>query len=156
MLVLADIEVSDAANLLADLGLRLEVIGAGRSIPGSYWGEPEAGIIGTTVFARRDTPVHSILHEASHLIVLPPDRRAAVHTNATDSIAEEDACCYMQIALADRLRGVTRERIQSDMDDWGYTFRLGSAGVWFEHDAAKTRDWLVARGLLSPEIFQRG
>src|SRR5690606_36005409 len=50
-----------------------------------------------------DTPVHSMLHEACHLIVLPPERRAAVHTDATDSVAEEDATCY----LLRRFRGAT-------------------------------------------------
>ena len=50
--------------------------------------------------ARADTPVHSLLHEAGHLIVLPPERRAGVHTDATDSIAEEDAVCVLQALLA--------------------------------------------------------
>ena len=44
---------------------------AGEPIPGSFWGDEEAGIIGNTVYARDDTPVHSLLHEAGHLIVLP-------------------------------------------------------------------------------------
>jgi len=35
----------------------------------------------------------------------------------------------------------------SDMDAWGYTFRLGSALAWFEHDADDARAWLRARGL---------
>ena len=119
------------------------------SIPGSYWGEPEAGIIGTTVFARGDTPVHSMLHEACHLIVLPPERRAAVHTDATDSVAEEDATCYLQIVLADALPGVGRARLMADMDAWGYTYRLGSTRAWFEQDAEDARRWLVERGLLT-------
>ncbi len=149
MLLLGDIDASAVAALLAEFDLRLEIVDAGLAIPGSYWGEPEAGIIGATVIARRDTPLHSILHEASHLIVLAPDRRALVHTNASDSIAEEDASCYLQIALADRLPGVGRERIQREMDDWGYTFRLGSARAWFERDAEDARAWLDARGLLA-------
>jgi hypothetical protein len=134
--------------LLARHGIALQFVADGAPIPGSYWGEPEAGLIGTTVYARTDTPLHSLLHEACHLIVLPPERRALVHTDATDSVAEEDACCYLQIALGDTLPGVGSARIMADMDAWGYTFRLGSARAWFENDAEDARSWLVARGLL--------
>jgi len=100
------------------------------------------------VYARADTPLHSLLHEACHLIVLPPQRRALVHTDATDSIEEEDATCYLQIVLADELPGVGRARMQADMDAWGYSFRLGSARAWFEQDAAEARALLIGRGLL--------
>ena len=105
-------------------------------------------IIGSTVYARDDTPVHSLLHEAGHLIVLPADRRLDVHTNATDSIEEEDATCYLQIVLADAFPGVGRERLMADMDAWGYTFRLGSTRAWFENDAAEARTFLTLRGLI--------
>jgi hypothetical protein len=148
MLSLANIAFADIASLLASHGLRLELVANDQPIPGSYWGESEAGIIGDTVHARADTPVHSILHEACHLIVLPPERRAQVHTDATDSVAEEDATCYLQIVLGDRLPGVGGERVMRDMDAWGYTFRLGSARAWFERDADDARAWLIQRGLL--------
>ncbi len=128
--------------------LQLHAVADGDAIPGSYWGECEAGLIGSTVYARADTPLHSLLHEACHLIVLPPERRAMVHTDATDSVPEEDAACYLQILLADELPGVGRERLMADMDAWGYTFRLGSARAWFEHDAEDARAFLVARGLV--------
>src|SRR5690606_17865982 len=72
VLVLGDIAFADAAALLSRHGLELVAVDDGAAIPGSYWGEPEAGIIGSTVYARADTPVHSMLHEACHLIVLPP------------------------------------------------------------------------------------
>lgn len=127
--------------------LQLHAVADGDAIPGSYWGECEAGLIGSTVYARADTPLHSLLHEACHLIVLPPERRAMVHTDATDSVPEEDAACYLQILLADELPGVGRERLMADMDAWGYTFRLGSARAWFDHDAEDARAFLVARGL---------
>ncbi|MBS0567393.1 MAG: hypothetical protein JSS59_08295 [Proteobacteria bacterium] len=149
MLRLVDINWNAAAALLARHGLALERIADGAPIPGSYWGEPEAGVIGVRVYARVDTPVHSLLHEASHLIVLPPERRAAIHTDASDSQAEEDATCYLQILLADELPGVGRERLMDDMDAWGYTFRLGSTRAWFERDADDARMWLVERGLLA-------
>lgn len=149
VLVLGDIAFADAAALLARHALELVAVDAGAPIPGSYWGAPEAGIIGSRVFVRPDTPVHSMLHEACHLVVLPPERRALVHTDATDSVPEEDATCCLQIILADALPGVGRERLMADMDAWGYTFRLGSARAWFEHDAEDARAWLAARGLPS-------
>lgn len=149
MLHLGDIDVASLASLLQAHALELQLVADNEPIPGSYWGEPEAGLIGTTVFARTDTPVHSVLHEACHLIVMPADRRAQVHTNATDSIAEEDATCYLQIILADALPGVGRERLMTDMDEWGYTFRLGSTRAWFENDATDARDWLGRKSLIA-------
>ncbi|ATD68031.1 hypothetical protein CNR27_11820 [Luteimonas chenhongjianii] len=148
VLRLADIGFDAPTGLLARYGLALRRVPDGAPIPGSYWGAPEAGIIGHEVHARGDTPVHSLLHEAGHLIVLPAERRAAVHTDATDSVEEEDATCYLQIVLADALPGVGRARLMADMDAWGYTFRLGSARAWFECDAEDARAWLLARGLL--------
>lgn len=147
MLTLADIRFDDVAALLARYGLVLARIADGEPIPGSYWGECEAGLIGSTVYARGDTPVHSLLHEAAHLIVLPPERRAAVHTDATDSIEEENAVCVLQMLLGDALSGVGGERVLADMDAWGYTFRLGSARAYVEHDADEAWAWLEARGL---------
>lgn len=147
MLTLSDIDFDAVAALLARYGLALSRVADGEAIPGSYWGECEAGLIGSTVYARADTPVHSLLHEAAHLIVLPPQRRAAVHTDATDSIEEEDAVCVLQSLLGDALPGVGRERVLSDMDEWGYTFRLGSARAYVEHDADAAWRWLHERGL---------
>ncbi|OOG44843.1 hypothetical protein B0E52_06750 [Rhodanobacter sp. C06] len=151
VLRLADLGETAPIALLARHGLALQRVADDAPIPGSYWGDEEAGIIGHTVYARSDTPVHSLLHEACHLIVLPPERRAAVHTDATDSIEEEDATCYLQIVLADELPGVGRARLMADMDTWGYSFRLGSTRAWFEQDAGNARRWLVERGLLGPD-----
>ena len=142
-----DIQFADAATLLQAHGLQLHHVADGADIPGSYWGEPEAGIIGPNVYVRDDTPVHSMLHEACHLIVLPPERRALVHTDATDSVPEEDATCYLQIVLAGHLPGVGSARLMADMDTWGYTYRLGSTRAWFEQDAEDARAWLIERGL---------
>ncbi|KRE88847.1 hypothetical protein ASG87_07010 [Frateuria sp. Soil773] len=150
VLRLADIGYDAPAALLARYGLQLHRVAGDEPIPGSFWGDEEAGIIGTAVYARADTPVHSLLHEAGHLIVLPPERRLAVHTDATDSIEEEDATCYLQIVLADALPGVGRDRLMADMDAWGYSFRLGSTRAWFEQDAGNARQWLQERGLLPP------
>jgi hypothetical protein len=151
VLLMRDIAFADAAVLLARYGLQLARIADGTPIPGSYWGEPEAGIVGSVVHAREDTPVHSLLHEAAHLIVLPPERRAAVHTDATDSIAEEDAVCVLQSLLADALPGAGAARVLADMDAWGYTFRLGSAQAYVQHDAEAAWDWLATRGLVDDQ-----
>ncbi|RDS86759.1 hypothetical protein [Dyella psychrodurans] len=149
ILRIADIDRTAIESLLAHYGLTLAQVADGAAIPGSFWGDEEAGIIGNTVYARGDTPVHSVLHEAGHLIVLPQERRADVHTDATDSIEEEDAVCYLQIVLAGSLPGVGSARLMEDMDAWGYSFRLGSAQAWFAHDAENARAWLIARGLLT-------
>lgn len=143
VLTLGDIDLADVAALLAHYNLRFELVDDAAPIPGSYWGEPEAGLIGSTVHARRDTPVHSLLHEACHLIVLPTERRATIHTDASDSQREEDATCYLQLLLADALPGFGIERAFADMDAWGYTFRLGSAKAWFEHDAEDAAHFLL-------------
>lgn len=148
ILTLADIGFDAPRALLARYGLALARVADGAPIPGSYWGEAEAGIIGTTVYARADTPVHSLLHEAGHLIVLPPERRAGVHTDATDSVPEEDAVCVLQGLLGDALPNVGRERVWADMDAWGYTFRLGSARAYVEHDADDAWRWLRGHGLV--------
>ncbi len=150
VLRLLDIGYGGPARLLESLGLQLGRVPDGEAIPGSFWGECEAGLVGSTVYARDDTPVHSLLHEASHLLVMPPERRAAVHTDATDSVPEEDAACYLQILLANALDGVGSDRLMADMDAWGYSFRLGSARAWFENDAQDARRNLseFAPGLL--------
>jgi len=148
VLTLADVDRTQVVDLLDGYGLTLVEVADGVAIPGSYWGDPEAGLIGCQVHARSDTPVHSLLHEAAHLIVLPADRRALVHTDATDSVEEEDAVCYLQIILADRLERVGRDRLMRDMDTWGYTFRLGSTKAWFGADADNARSWLIERDLL--------
>jgi len=147
VLRLADIGFEAPSVLLAGFGLTLARVADGEAIPGSYWGECEAGLIGATVYARGDTPVHSLLHEACHLLVMPVERRASVHTDATDSIEEEDATCVLQILLAERLPGVGSARLMADMDAWGYSFRLGSTRAWFENDAAEARAFLAQRGL---------
>lgn len=148
VLRIADIGFEAPAALLAVHGLDLVHVADGEPIPGSYWGEPEAGVIASRVYARVDTPLHSVLHEACHLLVADPARRSSIHTDASDSLEEEDATCYLQIVLADALPGFGRARAMQDMDAWGYSFRLGSARAWFECDAADARAFLDTRGLL--------
>jgi hypothetical protein len=151
VLRLADLGHEDTAQLLSRFGLRLVMLPPGRAIPGSYWGECEAGLIGDMLYARPDTPLHSVLHEACHWITCTPERRATVHTDAADTEDEETATCWLQIVLADHIPGFGRERALADMDAWGYSFRLGSAKAWFERDAEDARAWLLAQGLIDGE-----
>jgi hypothetical protein len=137
--------------LLGRYGLTLVEVPDGEPIPGSYWGAPEAGIVGRTVYARADTPVHSVLHEACHVICMDGARRERLHTDAGGDFPEENAVCYLQLVLAERLPGVGRERLAADMDAWGYTFRLGSARAWFEQDADDARLWLQREGLITED-----
>ncbi len=136
------------ALLLARHGLELRLVAPDELIPGSYWGESEAGLIGSVLYARLDTPLHSVLHEAGHYVCMSPERRAALDRDAGGEQPEECAVCYLQLVLADALPGVGRERILLDMDRWGYSFRLGSARAWFEQDAADARVWLLDAGVL--------
>jgi hypothetical protein len=148
---IADIDRRALALLLARYELDLRLVGPATDIPASYWGECEAGLQGGTLFARSDTPVHSALHEGAHYVCMDTERRVGLNTDAGGDFAEEDAVCYLQILLADELPGVGRARMLADMDEWGYTFRLGSAGAWFAGDAADARAWLVQHGLLDAE-----
>jgi hypothetical protein len=136
------------AALLDRFGIEISVCGPRETIPGSYWGESEAGLIGNRLFLRPDTPLHSVLHEACHAVCMDADRRAALHTDAGGDDAEEDAVCYLQVLLADAIPGFGRERSFADMDAWGYSFRLGSARSWFEQDAGDARAWLLRHGLI--------
>ncbi len=150
MLSVADIGAPALGDLLNRYGLDFRLVRDGVDIPGSYWGESEAGIVGCAVYARLDTPIHSVLHETCHVICMDADRRADLCTDAGGDDLEESAVCCLQILLADELDGVGRDRLMRDMDSWGYSFRLGSTRAWFEADADDARHWLVGHGLLGP------
>jgi hypothetical protein len=130
-------------------GVAVEWMAAGSPITGSFWGEPEAGIVAQRVFVRPDTPVHSLLHELCHIICMTPDRRDSLDGNAGGDDLEESAVCYLQLVLADYLPGVGRHRLMQDMDTWGYSFRYGTTERWFEKDADDARAWLIDEDLLS-------
>jgi len=151
VLRLADVEPESVAGLLANYGLVLKTVAAGNEIPGSFWGDEEAGLIGNELLVRADTPLHSILHEACHYVCLDQARRDGLHTDAGGDYDEENAVCYLQILLADHIEQFDRQRMFKDMDRWGYTFRLGSAQAWFERDADDARAWLSQRGLINKE-----
>jgi hypothetical protein len=151
VLTVAALSRVDIDALLARYGLALEVQNDGEAISGSYWGAPEAGVIGRKVFVRRDTPVHSLLHETCHIICMSEDRRMELETDAGGDDIEEAAVCYLQILLADALQGVGRDRLMADMDAWGYSFRLGDTRSWFERDAEDARNWLIDKGLIEKD-----
>jgi hypothetical protein len=136
--------------LLDKFGLELVLSAADAVIPGSFWGEREAGLIGSKIYARLDTPLHSVLHEGAHFVCMTTERRAGLHTDAGGDDAEESAVCYLQILLAKTLR-LGLPRICGDMDAWGYSFRLGSAARWFAADAEDARAWLRERGLIDAQ-----
>jgi len=146
-----DVDLADVRALLSHYGLNLTEVPEGDAIPGSFWKDSEAGLVGIMVYARADTPIHSVLHEACHCICMDSTRRRALHTNAGGDYDEENAVCYLQILLADLLPGVGRDRLLADMDTWGYSFRLGSAQRWFEEDAQDARAWLIREGLIDDD-----
>jgi hypothetical protein len=134
--------------LLDRYGLQLILVVPEQVIPGSYWGGREAGLSGAKIYARLDTPLHSVLHESAHFICMTPERRSGLDTDAGGDDAEECAVCYLQILLAGLLPNVGEERLCRDMDDWGYSFRLGSAARWFAQDAEDAQLWLIRHGLI--------
>jgi hypothetical protein len=144
----AQCDTAALARLLARYGLDLEACPDDAPIPGSFWGDEEAGLIGDRLLVRADTPLHSALHEACHYACLDASRRAGLDTDAGGDYDEENAVCYLQILLADELPGFGRARMMADMDAWGYSFRLGSARSWFEEDAEDARSWLQRHGLI--------
>ncbi len=149
VLTLADLPcLGEVTTLLERYQLTLNMLKTDQVIPGSFWGESEAGVIVQNVYARPDTPVHSLLHESCHIICMDAGRRRRLHTDAGGQHAEEDAVCYLQILLAEKLPSFGKARALADMDSWGYTFRLGSAQRWFEEDAEDARQWLLGHQLI--------
>jgi hypothetical protein len=151
VLTVAQVDRDALAALLWRCGLRLAMTEDGEDIPASYWGAPEAGLVGTVVHARSDTPVHSVLHEACHVLCMDGARRAALVRDAGGDHPEENAVLRLQVLLAMQLADVGAERILADMDRWGYTFRLGSARAWFEVESGDAAEWLRVHGLVGDD-----
>jgi hypothetical protein len=148
VVTLAELDRREVEALAAAHGARLRELAPGEAIPGSYWGDTEAGLVGEAVYVRADTPAHSLLHELCHFICMDPKRRAELATDAGGSDEEECGVCYLQVLLAERLTGFGAARCLADMDAWGYSFREGSARAWFEGDGAHARAWLAAHSLV--------
>ena len=106
-------------------------------------------LIGNTLYIRNDTPVHSALHESCHYICMDKQRRSKLHTDAGGTAVEENGVCYLQILLSDFIPEMKQQRMLSDMDAWGYSFRLGSAKAWFEKDAEDAAEWLEKNALIT-------
>ena len=139
---------ASVVDLTSRFGVELRQLASGETLPGSYWGESEAGLRANILYVRADTPLHSLLHELSHYVCMSPARRAGLDRDAGGDDAEECAVCYLQILLADELPMLGRNRMLEDMDAWGYTFRLGSSRQWFEQDAADACTWLRGNGVV--------
>lgn len=135
-------------QLLKPYGIEVIAIEDSESLPGSFWGDPEAGLIANRLYIRPSTPVQSALHEACHYICMDDHRRQHLNTDAGGGYDEENGVCYLQILLAGHLNGITSARMMQDMDSWGYSFRLGSTRAWFEQDAEDAREWLIQHRLL--------
>ena len=150
-LTVRDVGAASVTRVLARFNIALDVVADDAPIPGSFWGEPEAGIIGQRVFARGDTPLHSILHEAGHVVCMSDDRRAVLERDAGGNDLEESAVCFLQVLLAGFIDGLGRSRVMRDMDAWGYSFRLGDTEAWFARDADDARAFLRRHGLIDAE-----
>ena len=142
VLLCRDIDLQDLRTLLERYRMIVNCVAPDDPIPGSFWQPPEAGLNGRGLYVRDDTPMHSALHEACHYICMDHSRRENLDTDAGGDYAEENGVCYLQVLLADHLPGMGKDRMFSDMDAWGYSFRLGSTRAWFERDAEDARAWL--------------
>jgi len=143
-----DQRLQQIAELLKPYDIEIEHVAQHDAIQGSFFGEREAGLVGNKLYLRHDTPIHSALHEAGHYICMDSVRREKLDTDAEGNYDEENGVCFLQILLADHLPNVGRDRIMTDMDSWGYTFRLGSAKAWFEQDAEDARQWLIEHQII--------
>lgn len=151
VLLCSEINPDHLSSLLARYGMQVKRVNTDENIPGSFWQSPEAGLVGNVLYVREDTPVHSALHEACHYICMDQRRRKNLDTDAGGDYEEENGVCYLQILLAEHIDEMGRERMFSDMDEWGYSFRLGSSRAWFEQDAEDVVEWLQQCGLVGSD-----
>ena len=156
ILTCADIALPQLQQLLGKYGLLIHSVNDNEKIPGSWFGEPEAGIIKNNLYIRNDTPVHSALHESCHYICMDNTRRENLHTNVGGDFDEENAVCYLSILLSEAINGFGQKRMLKDMDEWGYTFRLGSSKKWFEEDAEDAFEWLLTNKIILSDCTPSG
>ena len=149
VLLCSDINLKNLQSLLDRYGMDIKTVNDNEPIPGSFWHPPEAGLIADTLFIRNDTPVHSALHEACHYICMDNTRRGKLDTDAGGTAIEENGVCYLQILLSDFIPEMKQNRMLTDMDAWGYSFRLGSAKAWFEQDAEDAFEWLLKNKIVT-------
>ncbi|HHJ34721.1 MAG TPA: hypothetical protein ENJ87_03050 [Gammaproteobacteria bacterium] len=151
VLLCQDIAPKNLQTLLERYGMEIREVIENDAIPGSFWQPPEAGLIGNVLYIRNDTPVHSALHESCHYICMDKFRREKLDTDAGGDYEEEDGVCYLQVLLSDFIPEMGQKRMFSDMDTWGYSFRLGSAKTWFEKDAEDAREWLLKNRVITSQ-----
>ena len=130
------------SSLLAPYKVEVVTVEENNDLPGSFWGDPEAGLIDNRLYVKPSTPLQSALHEACHFICMDEQRRSKLNTDAGGGYDEENGVCYLQVLLSELIPECGKERMFSDMDAWGYSFRLGSAKAWFTDDAEDARQWL--------------
>lgn len=148
MYCLKNIQTDSIRSLFVRYSLNLQHVPVNQDIPYTFWGSPEAGRYKATLFARDDTPIHSLLHEACHYICMPPEQRQSHNIDAGGSVLEENASCFLQILLSDYIDGYDKHIHLHDMNTWGYSFRLGSSARWFYADSDEARKWLIQYGLI--------
>ena len=156
MLTVADLPSQALQNLLHTYAIQVEIVPNNEDIPGSFWGDSEAGLVANKLYVRPETPVHSALHEACHYICLDTQRRENLDTDAGGDYDEENAVCYLQILLGAKLPGCSADTLMKNMNSWGYTFRLGSAEAWFENDAEDAQQWLIKEQLIDQDNVPTG
>ena len=156
MLTVADLPPQTLQNLLATYAIQVKIVPNSEDIPGSFWGDSEAGLIANNLYVRPETPVHSALHEACHYICLDTQRRENLDTDAGGDYDEENAVCYLQILLGAKLPTCSADTLMKNMDSWGYTFRLGSAKAWFDDDAEDAQQWLIKEQLIDQDNVPTG
>jgi len=149
VLLCSEIKLDHLRKLLDPYGMLVKTVTQDEQIPGSFWQPPEAGLVGNALYVRDDTPVHSALHEACHYICMDQHRRENLDTDAGGGYEEENGVCYLQILLSEQLADMGKKRMFNDMDEWGYSFRLGSSRAWFEQDAEDAVAWLLQYGLIN-------
>ena len=151
VLMCGEIKAVGLSGLLERYGMVLEWVADGEAIPGSFWGDSEAGLIANRLLVRADTPLHSAMHEACHYVCMDQQRRDGLHTDAGGGYDEENGVNYLQTLLSDNIPECGRARMFADMDEWGYSYRLGSAQAWFEQDAEDAWQWLLDHGLIDSD-----
>lgn len=156
MLTVADLPTQALQELLNPYAIEVKIVTNSKPIPGSFWGDSEAGIIKNILYVWPETPVHSALHEACHYICLDTARRDELDTDAGGDYDEENAVCYLQILLGAKLSDCSADILMNNMDSWGYTFRLGSASVWFRNDAEDAQQWLLREKIIDQDNVPTG
>ena len=84
----------------------------------------------------------------AHYVCMSRDRRVNLWRDAGGDVEEENAVCFLQVMLADYLPRLGRSRVLEDMDEWGYTFREGSAAAWLRGDGRSAREWLLVKDII--------